>query len=99
MISILAALPVSLSSIKKVSEYLGDNVCFSTSERINIGSSRQLFVDDYLIHNMGEELKLILHYPIPHEVVITFDQHWEGAIVLTMAFLKMMIYILCIMLE
>lgn len=79
MSSILAALPVSLSSLKGASEYLCDKPYFSSDEKINIGSRRQLFVDDYLIHHIGEELKLHLHHPIPHEVVMTYDKQWEGS--------------------
>ncbi|MBM3334296.1 hypothetical protein FJY63_06510, partial [Candidatus Sumerlaeota bacterium] len=43
----------------------------------NIGSRRELFVDDYLIASMaGAELKL--HKPEPKEVVLVCDAPWEG---------------------
>lgn len=46
-------------------------------EIIDIGSRLELFVDDYLIDEMTG-VKLILHKPIPREVVIVHDEPWEG---------------------
>ena len=44
---------------------------------VDIGSRRELFVDDYLIESMqGAELRL--HSPSRREVVMTFDRPWEG---------------------
>jgi len=46
-------------------------------DMIDIGSRRELFVDDYLIaHMSGAELKL--HKPVAREVVLTCDATWEG---------------------
>jgi len=43
----------------------------------DIGSRRELFVDDYLIEEMnGVELRLC--QPIRREVVLAHDQPWEG---------------------
>ncbi|MFN4179571.1 MAG: hypothetical protein ACK4I8_04610 [Armatimonadota bacterium] len=47
------------------------------SEVRNIGSRLELFVDDWLIDKM-KGVTLQLHHPTPQEVVITFDQPWEG---------------------
>ena len=44
---------------------------------IDIGSRRQLFVDHYLIDQMND-VRLKLHPPQPREVVLRFDQPWEG---------------------
>lgn len=45
---------------------------------INIGSRRELFVDDFLIdHVSGARLEL--HHPQPANVAIKFDKPWEGA--------------------
>ncbi|HIE52779.1 MAG TPA: hypothetical protein EYP85_13575 [Armatimonadetes bacterium] len=44
---------------------------------MNIGSRRELFVDDWLSERM-EGVELRLHHPTPREVVIAFDQPWEG---------------------
>ena len=44
---------------------------------IDIGSRRELFVDDYLIASMeGADLKV--QQPQPQEVVFTTDAPWEG---------------------
>ena len=47
------------------------------SEPIDIGSRRELFVDDYLIEKL-EGARLTLHHPQAREVAIRFDQPWEG---------------------
>jgi len=44
---------------------------------IDIGSRRELFVDEYLIESMGGVLR-VLHQPEPREVVLTTDKPWEG---------------------
>ncbi|MCB9923598.1 MAG: hypothetical protein H6822_15560 [Planctomycetaceae bacterium] len=49
----------------------------STSEPINIGSRRELFVDHYLIEQL-DRAKLELHRPIRREVVFRTDAPWEG---------------------
>jgi hypothetical protein len=44
---------------------------------IDLGSRRELFVDDFLIERLsGAELKL--HKPLPREVVFVCDAPWEG---------------------
>jgi len=44
---------------------------------LNIGSRRELFVDDFLFESMtGAELKL--HQPEPRDVALVCDQPWEG---------------------
>jgi len=44
---------------------------------IDIGSRRELFVDDLLIDRLnGAELRL--HPPQPRAIVLQFDQPWEG---------------------
>ncbi len=49
----------------------------TTLATIDIGSRRELFVDDYLIASMdGAALKV--QRPQPHEVVFTTDAPWEG---------------------
>ncbi|MBI5687161.1 MAG: hypothetical protein HZC54_18980 [Verrucomicrobia bacterium] len=49
----------------------------SADSPLDIGSRRELFVDDYLIASMaGAELKL--HKPEPREVALVCDQPWEG---------------------
>ena len=43
-----------------------------------IGSRRQLLVDDTLIERTGGEVELRLHSPVEREVVFTHDRPWEG---------------------
>ncbi len=45
---------------------------------INIGSRRELMVDDHLIDRM-EGADLRLQHPTPRETVMVFDRPWEGA--------------------
>lgn len=45
---------------------------------INIGSKRQLFVDNYLIQAISGKAELKLHHPVPQEIAITHDAPWEG---------------------
>ena len=44
---------------------------------IDIGSRRELFVDDFLIERMTDAA-LKLHKPEPHDVVLVCDAPWEG---------------------
>jgi hypothetical protein len=44
---------------------------------IDIGSRRELFVDDYLIAKM-DKTELRLHRPATREVAVSFDKPWEG---------------------
>jgi hypothetical protein len=46
---------------------------------LDIGSRRELFVDDYLIDSL-EGVELRMHTPEPREVVLVCDQPWEGNI-------------------
>ncbi len=45
----------------------------------NINSRLELFVDDWLIEEMNG-VSLQMHSPSPQEVVLEFDQPWEGSI-------------------
>ncbi len=44
---------------------------------LDIGSRRELFVDDLLIGRL-DGARLELHAPRPREIVLTFDKPWEG---------------------
>jgi len=48
------------------------------AEPIDVGSRRELFVDDYLIDKLDGDAELRLHKPVPQEVVLVTDQPWEG---------------------
>lgn len=45
---------------------------------INIGSRRELFVDESLIDKLNG-LELRMHLPVKKEVVMVYDQPWEGS--------------------
>jgi hypothetical protein len=49
------------------------------SEPIDIGSRRELFVDDYLIHRLDGGARLVVQNPVPREVVLVTDKPWEGS--------------------
>ena len=48
------------------------------AEPINIGSRRELMVDDYLIEQFEDGARLELHHPTAREVVLKYDQPWDG---------------------
>ena len=47
-------------------------------DAIDIGSRRELLVDDYLIEKMSKTLALKVHQPEPGEVALVTDLPWEG---------------------
>jgi len=49
----------------------------ATQEAINIGSRRELFVDDFLIERLIDA-KLVAHQPEAQEAVIACEEPWEG---------------------
>jgi hypothetical protein len=46
---------------------------------IDVGSRRELFVDDLLIEGLEGKAALRLHHPQPQEVAIVHDAPWEGS--------------------
>jgi len=61
---------------------LCQGTCWHTSpaaeEPISIAGRRELLVDDYLIDRIAGKAELQLHSPTAREVVLVFDQPWEG---------------------
>ena len=49
------------------------------AESTDIGSRRELFVDDYLINRLAGSAKLVVQKPVPREVVLVTDKPWEGS--------------------
>ena len=45
---------------------------------IAIGTRRELLVDNYLIDRTDGQAELRLHQPTRREIVLVFDQPWEG---------------------
>lgn len=46
---------------------------------LNLGSRRELFVDDFLIERFAGKATLRLHSPTPREIVLIHDRPWEGS--------------------
>jgi hypothetical protein len=46
---------------------------------IDIGSRRELFVDDALIDRLVGKAELRLHHPVSQKVVLKHDEPWEGS--------------------
>lgn len=52
----------------------------ATASPLDLGSRRELFVDDYLLERQtGVELRL--HRPVPQEVVLRSERPWEGSMI------------------
>jgi len=47
-------------------------------ERLDVGSRRELFVDDALVERLVGKADFRLHHPTPREVVMVHDAPWEG---------------------
>lgn len=47
-------------------------------DTMDIGSRRELFVDSVLVDGLSGQAVRLLHRPAPQEVVLRFDQPWEG---------------------
>jgi len=45
---------------------------------VDVGSRRELFVDDALIDRLKGKVRLQLHHPEPREIALVFDSPWEG---------------------
>ena len=50
------------------------------AEPSEIGTRRELFVDDHVITELSGNAELRLHQPIPREVVLVHDEPWEGTV-------------------
>jgi hypothetical protein len=45
----------------------------------DIGSRRELFIDDFIIERLGGRAELRLHHPEPREIALVHDAPWEGS--------------------
>ena len=50
----------------------------SANSPIDIGSRRELFVDDVLVAELRGNAQQRLHHPAPREIALQHDQPWEG---------------------
>ncbi len=44
---------------------------------INLGTRREVFFDDYLINEDKSTADILLHKPVPEDIVMLFDKEWE----------------------
>ena len=59
-------------------KYLPTAVLTSNARGTDIGTRRELFVDEALIESITGDARQILHHPIPGQIVLVNDQPWEG---------------------
>lgn len=50
----------------------------SGAEPVDLGSRRELFVDQAMVERVGGRAEFRLHHPTPREVALTFEKPWEG---------------------
>ena len=48
------------------------------AEPIDIGSHRELFVDDHVIGKIEGDARLDLQQPVPRDVAVVTSKPWEG---------------------
>jgi hypothetical protein len=46
---------------------------------LNIGSRRELFIDDFLVERLSNGARRQLHHPTPREIALVHDASWEGS--------------------
>lgn len=51
----------------------------SNGTPIELGTRRELFVDEHLVDRLEGEARLVLHHPQPREIVLIHDEPWEGS--------------------
>jgi hypothetical protein len=51
----------------------------SSAGIIDIGSRRELFVDEFLVDRLAGKAALRLHQPVPREIAIEHNAPWEGS--------------------
>lgn len=61
-----------------ISIALAETSAARAADPLDIGSQRELFVDEMFIESLDGEARQLLHSPTPREVVLVCDQPWEG---------------------
>ena len=75
--SMTVLLIVEIASLTATAEDAGS--LQSPGAAVDIGSQRELFVEDALIERIVGEAELRLHHPAPQEVALEHDEPWEGS--------------------
>jgi hypothetical protein len=68
-----------ISSIIWNSPLAAQKVNSRTLDVINIGSQRELFIDDFLMGEVTGKAELRLHHPAIQEIAFNCDRPWEGS--------------------
>ena len=50
----------------------------SAQDPVNIGSRRELFLDNLMVNRLEGGAQRVFHHPVAREVVMKFDKPWEG---------------------
>lgn len=66
-----------LSFLFLFTTFFGGRLFSQAANPLQIGSNRELFVDQYLIEKM-KHVTQVLHTPVNEGAVLTFDNPWEG---------------------
>lgn len=72
-------IPAVTSCLALAGEF-ASSVAADKTEPVDIGSRRELFIDDHLIETLSGAATRHLHQPEAKEVVLTTDAPWEGNI-------------------
>ena len=71
--SLAAVLCIAITSLTSSGEPVS-----SRGAAIDVGSRRELFVDDYLIGQLSGQARLELHHPVARDIALVHDAPWEG---------------------
>ena len=71
-VALLLALGGTTCSILPVTHAIAETA-------VQIGSRRELFVDDYLVARVTGSTRLLPEKPVSREVVLVTDKPWEGS--------------------
>ena len=61
-----------------INSLTAQNRNIESSDVINIGSRRELFVDSFLLDHLSGKVEFRLHHPQLKEIVMVYDEPWEG---------------------
>lgn len=69
---------VSAASLILLASSVGQLLAFENDAPIEIGSRRELFIDQALIDKLDGGATQRLHHPVPREIALVHDEDWEG---------------------
>lgn len=66
-----------LVALLAAASFTGGPALADTTQPIDLGDRRELFIDDHLIGAM-EHVQLLVHPPVPQEIAVHCDAPWDG---------------------